>query len=199
MRNIYLIRHGLPLFPSDRYCCIGHTDYPLSCKGEQEMEKIQAFLAKKNIERIFHSPLIRCRRAAEIISRNLLPCISVNSLKEINMGDWEQMTFDEIKIRYPKEYKERGLDFGGFNPPNGESFSMCLQRGKKAFLDIVQETKGNIAIVSHAGINRALICWLENMNINDVLSIQQPYGCVNIITESRGEYSVAKIGLIPPE
>lgn len=197
LRSIYLIRHGLPLFPFNKHCCIGHTDYPLSLKGEQELEKVKAFLVDKNIEKIFHSPLLRCSRSAEIISGKTIPCVSVNDLKEINMGDWEEMTFDEIKLRYPEEYKQRGLDFSGFIPTNGESFSMCLERSKKLFLDSVAQTKGNIAIVSHAGINRALICWLKNMNINNIFSISQPYGCINIITENNGEYSVNNIGFIP--
>ena len=92
MKKIYLIRHGLPLFPSDQHCCIGHSDYPLSEKGEQEIEKVKIFLADKDIEKIFHSPLIRCRRSAEIISGTIIPRVCVNDLKEINMGDWEQIT-----------------------------------------------------------------------------------------------------------
>jgi len=199
LNTIYLIRHVLPLLASDKHCCIGHSDYPLSLKGKQEIEKVKVFLADKNIEKIFHSPLIRCRRSAEIISATMIPCVCVKDIKEINMGDWEQMSFDKIKIKYPEEYKQRGLDFSGFVPPNGESFAMCLKRGKKAFLEIAAQTKGNAAIVSHAGINRVLICWLRNMNINDIFSIPQPYGCVNIIKENRGEYCVADTGLIPSD
>lgn len=197
LRTIYLIRHGLPFFPFNKRSCIGQTDYPLSWEGEQEIRGIQAYLIDKNIEKIFYSPLIRCKRSAEILSCGTIPCVSVEDLKEIDMGDWEKMTFEEIKIRYPEEYKHRGLNFSSFIPPNGESFSMCLQRGKRAFLEIVEQTKGNIAIISHAGMNRALICWLRNININNIFSISQPYGCINIIIENDRNYYVDKVGLIP--
>lgn len=196
MRSIYLIRHGLPLFPNGEYCCIGHTDYPLSLKGEQEINKIKVYLKDKEIEKIFHSPLMRCCMSAEILSGNIIPTSKVNELIEINMGDWEEMTFDEIKKRYPQEYKLRGLDFGSFIPPNGESFTMCLERVKESFIEIVEQTSGNIVIVSHAGVNRGLICWLRNMNINDIFSIPQPYGCINILKENNRDYCVEKVGLI---
>jgi len=199
LRRIYLIRHGSPLFPSDRSCCIGHSDYPLSSKGEQEIHKVKDFLADKAISYIFSSPLIRCRRSAEIISGRIIPLVIVDALKEINMGDWETLSFDEIRMKYPEQYRQRGLDFSGFIPPNGESFSMCFERSKKAFLEITAQTRDNIAIVSSAGVNRVLICWLRDIRLNDVFSIKQPYGCVNIITDHQGSYDVTDAGLIPFE
>jgi alpha-ribazole phosphatase len=199
LNTIFLIRHGLPLFPFKKPRCIGRSDYPLSSEGKEEIERVKIFLADKEIEKIYSSPLRRCLATAEILASPEIPVEPVKDLEEISMGDWEDLSFEEIKRNDPEAYRQRGLDFSGFSPPNGESFSQCQARGKKAFLDIAAQTKGNAAIVAHAGINRVLICWLRQMKIDDLFSLPQPYGCLNIIQEFRGNYEVTDVGLLPSE
>lgn len=115
-------------------------------------------------------------------------------LHEIDMGDWDGMYFDEIKTNFPEEYRRRGLDLAAFAPPNGESFAACQKRAAKIFRNILISSNGNIAIVSHAGFNRALLCSICSIDLKELFSISQPFGCVNFLLLHNGVCSVQKIG-----
>jgi probable phosphoglycerate mutase len=186
MRKIYLIRHGTPDFPDEQKRFIGQTNLPLSSQGKQEILKVKTYLSDKNIKKIYSSPMDRCKASAQLIAGNDIPIIIKKELKEINMGLWENKTFNEIKTWYPEDFRKRGEDFANFKPENGENFSECLKRGKIAFNEIAQDTLGNIAVVGHAGLNRSLLSWLQKRDLNLLFHIPQPYGCINILRENQG-------------
>lgn len=132
------------------------------------------------INHIFSSDLKRCKATANIIFPEK-QITFLKELREINMGAWDGLTFDEIKNKYPEDFKKRGENISEFKPPCGESFNDLQQRAVKAFKHILASTDGNLAICSHAGFNRSLICKLLNIELNDIFKIKQDYGCINII------------------
>lgn len=186
MRKIYLIRHGTPDFEDSQKRFIGQTDLSLSSQGKQEMLKVKAYLSDKNIEKIYSSPMVRCKVSAQLIAGNDIPIIFKDGLKEISLGLWENKTFDEIRLRYPEEFRKRGENFTNFKPENGESFFECLERAKTVFEEIAGDSTGNVAVIGHAGLNRSLLCWIHNRDLNTLFQISQPYGCVNILREEQG-------------
>ena len=92
MRTIYLIRHGKPEFPDERKYCIGRTDLPLSEEGRTQIRALGETFAGRRIEKIYTSPLKRCRESAailqEVIDRSI-PIEVVDGLAEIDMGEWD--------------------------------------------------------------------------------------------------------------
>ena len=100
MRTIYLIRHGKPEFPDERKYCIGRTDLPLSEEGRTQIRALGETFAGRRIEKIYTSPLKRCRESAailqEVIDRSI-PIEVVDGLAEIDMGEWDGHSFDEIR------------------------------------------------------------------------------------------------------
>lgn len=178
MRNLYFVRHGKPEFPKGERCCIGWTDLPLSDEGRSQIEAAGRQFEKESIEKIYTSPLKRCIESAEILSGGRIPIVVVEELKEIGMGEWEGLSFAEIKSRYPEDYEERGRDIAYFCPKGGESFVACQKRAIQAFRRISRETRGNVILVAHAGVNRALISYLENRRLRDLLEIPQEYAGV---------------------
>ena len=182
MRNLYLVRHGKPEFPGQHKCCIGWTDLELSGEGRGQIEALKEEFAREEIEKVYTSPLKRCVESARILSRRPggeeIPIEIVDDLKEIGMGDWEGLSFSEIKERYPQEYEARGRDIARFCPPGGESFLDCQKRAVRAFERIRWESRGNVIVVAHAGVNRSLISWLEKRELKRLLEIPQEYGAV---------------------
>ncbi|ATW25748.1 histidine phosphatase family protein [Candidatus Formimonas warabiya] len=196
LREIYLIRHGRPVFEGNVKRCIGQTECPLSLLGKQEILKVREYLAHKNITKIYSSPLQRCQESARLIAGDQVPIVYQEGLREIHMGDWENKTFEEIKEQYPDEYRKRGRDFAHFAPKNGESFAACLDRGKKVFRHLVQDSTGNIAVIGHGGLNRVLLCWLLKADLNTLFQIKQPYGCINLLREEDGQVYVNQVGCL---
>lgn len=194
MRKIYLLRHcETERFPKKR--CIGITDVRLSENGLMDAGRLKEYFADKEVKNIFCSDAGRARKTAEVIANGQTPVTTLPELHEINMGDWDGMYFDDIKSRYPDAYRQRGLDFAAFAPPNGECFAECQQRALKALHTILVQTDGTVLIVAHAGWNRTLICSLRGIGLNELFTIPQPFGCVNLLSEKQGVCHVEETGL----
>lgn len=195
MRTIYLLRH-CETEPSAKKRCIGVTDVGLSKSGVRQAQSLRKYFANKNIRFIFCSGASRSAKTAEILSGGKTPIRTLDALHEIDMGDWDGMYFDDIKLRYPDEYRRRGLDIAGVSPPNGENFADCRERALNALRRIVQTTHGDVVIVTHAGFNRSLLCALLGMDLNCLFCIPQPFGCVNILSEQDGLCVVRETGIL---
>ena len=182
--NIYLIRHGKLNWEDGIKKCIGITDIDLSQEGIQKAKSNGVFLKDKNIKKIYTSDLSRCKKSAEIMSDCLnIPYFIDRDLREIDMGIWENKSFSEIKKLYPLEYEERGNNIATFDKHGGESFEKCVERAKNALNRLVIKNENdNIALVTHSGIIKCLIAYIDKIPLNDILSIKQDYGAINVVS-----------------
>jgi len=194
-RYIYLLRHGETEYGKEkRY--LGHTDCELSNNGKDQAKNLASIFSENKIiiDSIFSSDLIRCKDTVNIAfpKRNV---IFLKELREINMGEWDGLTFDEVKSKYAEDYKYRGENIAEFAPKNGESFSQCQKRAIAIFKSIINSTKGNIVICSHSCFMRTLLCNFLNKDLIDMFHIKQNYGCINIITVKENNFFVNGINL----
>lgn len=189
-RKIYLIRHGAIALP-DRGTgrpLIGQTDPPLSSRGREQIRQTAKWLRSQEVCHIFSSPLKRCMESAAIIARRIAieDIHKIDRLKEIHLGLWENMTKEEIDRRFPGEYQRRGEDMAHYRPPDGESFADLQQRALLALKEIntalaQKNTKGGIAVIAHAGVNRTLLAHILDMPLGKIFALQQDYGAVHIL------------------
>jgi alpha-ribazole phosphatase/probable phosphoglycerate mutase len=64
----------------------------------------------------------------------------------------------------------------------GESTLEVRDRGMNAFNDIVSRHNGkSIAIVAHGGINRAILCELLGIPLENIFRIEQDFAALNVI------------------
>ena len=193
-RYIYLLRHGETEYGMEkRY--LGHTDCKLSNNGKEQAKHLHCIFSDNIIiDDIFSSDLVRCKDTVKIAfpERNVT---FLEQLREINMGEWDGLTFNEVKSKYAEDYKCRGENIAEFAPQNGESFSQCQKRAIAVFKSIINSTKGNIVICSHAGFMRTLLCNFLNKDLIDMFRIKQNYGCINIITVEENNFFVNGINL----
>jgi alpha-ribazole phosphatase/probable phosphoglycerate mutase len=114
-------------------------------------------------------------------------------LRERNFGIWEGMSFDEIKEKYPEEFNSWVNNPLKFSPMEGESTVKVKDRAIKIFNEIIEKNSGQtIAIVSHGGINRILLCELLGIPLENIFRIEQDYGCLNVV-ELWDNYPVVKL------
>lgn len=194
-RYIYLLRHGETEYGREkRY--LGHTDCKLSEEGEEQAKYLAGIFARNKIiiDNIFSSDLSRCKDTINIVFPNQKVTF-LEQLREINMGDWDGLTFDEVKSKYAEDYKKRGENIAEFIPKNGESFIQCQNRAVDLFKHIIISTEGNIAICSHAGFIRTLLCGVLCKDLTDMFNIKQNYGCINIITVDENNIFVEGVNL----
>ena len=146
MKKVYLIRHGLPDFPGGKRMCIGTTDIPM---GEAGLAQA-AQMAKKlpAVTAVFSSPLTRAVQTAEAIG---LPVTILPELREMYAGEWDGLTFEEIRQRYPELYAARAIDLT-IPLPGAENHEEALHRFISAMEKAANLAPGDFAVVAHGGI-----------------------------------------------
>ena len=112
------------------------------------------------------------------------------------MGKWDGMTFEEIKQKYPEEYIKRGNDFENYTVKGGESMSMCRDRSFTQLFYVLENSTGNIIILSHVGVNRLILSELLGMSIKDSFSLRQDYGSINILKYDGKNLSIINVGIL---
>ena len=148
------------------------------------------------LKKIICSPLLRCRQSSDIIEGTRGCGVEVvPDLSEIDLGDWEGLTVEEVRKKFPGEYEARGEDIAGFRPSGGESFEDLLARVFPAFSHGVASAE-NIAVVAHAGVNRVLLCYLLGMPLANLFLLGQDYGCLNVIRKKKGFFRVSSVNSV---
>ena len=123
--DIYMIRHTSVDVPKGT--CYGHTDVSVAASFEQEAEAVRERIDGLSFDKVFTSPLSRCRQLAAFCG---FPDAQVDKrLREINFGAWEMRTFDDLFDHEPDfaQWCEDGR-YIYQNPPGGESMADVLAR-----------------------------------------------------------------------
>ena len=184
MTTVYLLRHGA-LADDARRRFIGHDDWPLAPEGAAQAEALGEMLRERGIGAIYCSDLLRSRQTAEIIARHTgVPVRIRRDLREIALGEWEGLSHRDVAAQFPEQHAARGADIANYRISGGESFADVQARMLAAWRSIVGESGRShecIAIVGHAGANRALLCALLDMPLAGLFALGQDYGGVNII------------------
>ncbi|MFA5847015.1 MAG: histidine phosphatase family protein [Thermodesulfovibrionales bacterium] len=143
---------------------------------------------------VYTSNLSRAVKSAEIIARPYkLKPIQMKELRERSFGIWEGMSFTEIKERYPEEFSAWAGNPLKYSPIEGENTVEVEKRVMKAVNRILEKHKGDeIAIVSHGGVSRIILCRLLGIPLENIFRIEQDYAAVNII-EFWDKYPVVKL------
>lgn len=194
MSVIYLVRHGEITQSSPRRF-VGQSDLLLTDRGREQMRQVAGYLAGKGVRRVLCSPLSRCVESAGILGSALgLEPEAVPDLREIGLGAWEGLTVDEVRERFPGAYEARGRDLAGFRPAGGESFADLQRRVWTAF-EIISGFDATQAIVAHGGVNRALLCRVLGMPLENLFRLVQDYACVNILRVDEGGSLVGAVNM----
>lgn len=153
--RLLLVRHGQTTGNQERLLH-GRTDSKLSDLGVQQAERVAVRIRQEfDIDLIAASPLSRARDTAGIIGhqRGMHPHI-MDGLSEMNFGDLEGYTFEQVLAEYP-DLARKALDPTDqtLTWPNGESRAGFHIRVRAAMNDVVAAFGGKTAvIVSHNGV-----------------------------------------------
>lgn len=159
----YIIRHGQTDFNAEMRFQ-GSMDIPLNEIGRGQASrngiKLYEILGTSAAEFDFVcSPLGRARETMEIIRSELNLSKSDyridERLVEINFGDWEGHTAQELEHKFPELYAEREANKWTFIPPGerAESYAGLAERIAPVFNEIQKPT----ICVCHGGVIRAVL------------------------------------------
>ena len=181
--RLFLIRHGDTIDTDTKKVFKGTIDIPLSEKGRRRIEAAAAFLSRFPIGHVYTSALSRCMESGSIIARPHGLEITVRAaFNELDFGVWEGLSVDEIIRQYPEEFRLWFSDPERFTPPQGEILADMQKRVLAAFYELADTHKGeNLAIITHGGVVRVIVCALLDLKLSAIVRIGQDYGGVTII------------------
>jgi broad specificity phosphatase PhoE len=193
--DMYLVRHGAtennlarpPRLQGRR------IDLGLSAVGLEQAARTAEFLAGQGVEAVFASPLVRARQTAEQIARRIGAAVSiVEELTEIDVGDWEGLSWAEIERRAPEPYRLFMADAGVHPYLGGENMAAVQARTAPAIAELLKSNLGRrIAVVAHNVVNRVYLADLLGLSPGKYRAVPQDNCGVNLV-RLRGE----KISLI---
>lgn len=164
--RLILVRHGETTWNQEGKF-LGHSDPGLNETGEFQARKAADILRGETIDQIFSSDALRAIETSLIIAQGHDVCVKVmSSLREINFGAWEGLTFEEIQTRYPVLLNKWLEDPFKVRIPDGETAEEVWCRVLEAWEVISAGTsdKDTVVIVAHGGPLRLLACHLTGID-----------------------------------
>ncbi|HEU0019422.1 MAG TPA: histidine phosphatase family protein [Thermoleophilaceae bacterium] len=145
--EILLARHGETEWSRDlRHT--GRTDVPLTAVGRSQAAALTPRLAGRELENVLVSPLSRAVETCELAGlgdrAERRP-----ELVELDYGDAEGLTTDQLRERYP------GWTVWTHPTPGAETFEQVEARLEPLIAEL-RDTRGDVAIFAHGHVLRIL-------------------------------------------
>lgn len=180
--TLVLARHGEVSWNVERRF-LGHKDLPLTEEGINQAERLAQRLGNEpSLTQTYSSDLQRAVVTAQKVAETRgLEVIRLRELRELDFGDWEGLTFSEIKLRWGRLldlWFENPFDYA---PPGGESMTQLLQRIQRAMEKILRTSQGGMTlVVSHGGPIRLLTCLYMGWPLNQFWSVPHRHAAISI-------------------
>jgi probable phosphoglycerate mutase len=142
----------------------GWADPPLNATGRAQAVDLSVQLMAEELAAVYSSPLRRAYETAEVVaaSRGLEP-VTVDALREVDVGSWSGLSRAEIEQRFPEQYA-RWLDYGrGWE--DGETYEQMVDRVVEALQELAEGRDGErILAVTHGGPIRAASAFADRVS-----------------------------------
>jgi broad specificity phosphatase PhoE len=176
MSAILFIRHA-ETDMAGTFC--GHSDPELNESGIYQIEELSNKLRTENIGAVYSSDLRRAHTTALAIAEMFgVNCHLRPTLREIDFGQWEGLAWEEIERRDENYARRWVAEHPNLPPPGGEEFEAFERRvlGEVRFLLMEAEALDrDIAVVTHAGVLRTILCVLHQCSIDDAWADTKAY------------------------
>lgn len=156
--RILLLRHAETEWNRERRFQ-GWRDVPLSATGREQAESAARLLAATRIDAVWSSPLARARDTAVIIAApHRLAVQESEAFREMGFGDWEGLTRDEVRERFPDAHRAWAETPHEAAWPGAETLAAVRARALAGLEALRAAHSGQtICLVSHGITGRILI------------------------------------------
>lgn len=147
MTTLWWVRHG----PTHEKAFVGWRDVPADLSDTARIARLNALLPEDAL--LVSSDLSRSIATADAIAGNRTRLPHAPALRELDFGDWDGLTFDQVTTRDPALSRAYWETPGDVMPPNGESWNMAAARITPFVDEIARQYQGrHIIAVAHFGV-----------------------------------------------
>jgi phosphoserine phosphatase len=194
--QIVLVRHGATDWNLE-HRCQGSSDRDLSNVGLRQAQEIAERLRQETIHAVYSSDLKRARRTAEVISgHHKLPVMIETSIRELDHGHLEGLTFNEIKQNYGDFLARWRSEPAALQVPGGERLADVAERAWSGLTQIVRrhQASDTIVVVSHNFPIVGIVCRITGTHLNDYRNFHlDPCGMSRLHRNGDGSWQVTHI------
>jgi broad specificity phosphatase PhoE len=195
MTKLILVRHGhVEGISPERFR--GRAELPLTELGRREAELTSARIAASwRPAAIYTSPMSRCIDTGAAIGKPLgLSASAMPGLNDIDYGDWQGLTADEARARWPDELDTwyRHPDWAAI--PRGETLQQVLTRAVAALREVIRNHPDDtIVLVAHDSVNRVLLLHALELPLSRYWRFKQNPCCINELDLSADGFTILGI------
>lgn len=192
MTQIILVRHGQTAWNREERFR-GHADIPLNETGLRQAQATADRIALQwKPDVIYAGPLSRTLQTAQPTAELFnLTVRSEPNLIDVDCGNWQGLTPDEVRQRYPAEFHAYLNSPREFQFPGGESLEAARPRAFQRVNELAQEHTGQtILLVSHTALNRLILLSVLGMDSSSLWRIRQDTCAINMLEIENGSYAL---------
>ena len=182
MTLVILVRHGQTEWNRvERFR--GRADVPLNVMGLAQAEATGLRVASEwQPVAVYSSPLVRAIRTAEAIARHFDLPVNINpGVADIDYGEWQGLTPDEVRERWPEELSAWYNAPHLARIPNGETLENLRIRAMSAVNDLAaQHLDQTIVLVSHTVVNRVILLGVLGLGNDRFWRLRQDTCAINV-------------------
>jgi broad specificity phosphatase PhoE len=190
LTRLILVRHAESEMQR-RY--VGRLEPPLSVRGRAQAAALARRMAGQSLAAVYSSHLKRALTTAQMIAfPHGLEVSVIAELAELDFGDWDGLTYQEIMGIAPQWFNRWLADPLRVCPPNGETLLEMSQRVMEAVNGIIAAHPGEtVVVVTHGGPARVIVCHALGMPLSEQWRIRQDLAAVNRLDFDEGWVTLA--------
>jgi len=174
--RLWLTRAG----PVENPCGVlyGHPGLPLAPEGRAALEALAGRIGEDAIAHVYASDGRAEAEAARLLAGLLgAPHTFEPALRERSWGEWEGLSFEDVRRCWPQEVERWKRDEAGFAPPGGESLTDVNRRVRPRLREMLERHAGAaVVLVGNCTVNRvALALALPFLPLEEGLRLEQDY------------------------
>lgn len=153
----------------------GQTDILLTEKGREQGRLLAKHFPFDKLDAIYSSDLTRAVETASFVAEKFNLKVTLDkAFREMNFGDWEGLTYEEIVLKYPEGMKHFLTRPDILQVPNGEDFPLLQERAVKRLYELIKiHDNETIAITAHGGVLRCMLADALEMPLKNIWRIRQ--------------------------
>ena len=177
--RLILIRHGETQLNRDGRVQ-GRDSEPLNRTGRAQARAVAGALSGDAPFALYASPLTRAMETAQAISDAFqVPCTPLRGLEEIDTGELNGLTGQEMKERFPELMQEWDRNPASVRMPGGESMVEVRQRAWKAVTTLLERHDEQTAVaVSHNFAICTIVCKVLGTPLRHFRRLNQELGAI---------------------
>lgn len=180
--RIFFVRHGETKW-NETFRLQGQTDIPLSATGVEQAWAISKRLESLQFAGIFSSHLTRAKETAAIIAKpHGLTVKELPDLQELNFGDWEGLTVEELKKNHTELAKTWWENPLGTRIPGGETLAELAERATRSTMNIIEKyPQEQVVVVAHGGTIRSVVGSMLGLDLNQYWRLRQDNASLTVV------------------